>query len=203
MASQSQQEIVCPSCGHNEIEFTESSGESVCTHCGTVLETSSIVSAIQFAETSSGGSSMIGRFVSATCTKPFGSLRGPGHTYSKESREATINNGRRHISQLASQLKLGQHYVDSAHRLFLLAVDKNFIQGRKTSNVVAACLYIVCRREKSPHLLIDFSDALQTNVYTLGSIFLKFSRLINLKLPVGCSWGGRGAEEEGSEKKAQ
>jgi transcription factor IIIB subunit 2 len=63
-------------------------------------------------------------------------------------------------------------------------VSKNFVQGRKTQNVVAACLYIVCRREKSPHLLIDFSDILQTNVYVLGKCFLKFSDLLNLSLPI-------------------
>ncbi len=51
--------------------------------------------------------------------------------------------------------------VDSAHRLYMMAVQRNFVQGRKTFVVVAACLYVVCRREKSDHLLIDFSDSLE------------------------------------------
>lgn len=37
-------------------------------------------------------------------------------------------------------------------------------QGRKTEFVVAACLYIVCRYEKTSHMLLDFADALQVNV---------------------------------------
>ena len=45
-------------------------------------------------------------------------------------------------------------------------------------------MYIICRQEKSPHLLIDFSDALQVNVYRLGHCFLQFIRLLNLKLPI-------------------
>eukprot|EP00957_Ditylum_brightwellii_P061944 4701082-Ditylum_brightwellii.AAC.1 len=49
----------------------------------------------------------------------------------------------------------------SAHRLFTLAVEKNFTQGRRKAPVTAACLYIACRMEKSQHMLIDFSDALQ------------------------------------------
>jgi transcription factor IIIB subunit 2 len=49
---------------------------------------------------------------------------------------------------------------------------------------VATCLYIICRQEKSPHLLIDFSDALQINVYVLGKSFLQFSKVLNLNLPV-------------------
>jgi transcription factor IIIB subunit 2 len=56
--------------------------------------------------------------------------------------------------------------------------------GRRTAHVVAACLYIVCRREKTPHLLIDFSDVLQINLYVLGATFLKFIRLLNLSLPI-------------------
>lgn len=61
-------------------------------------------------------------------------------------------------------------------RLFTLAVQHNFVQGRKTENVCSACLYIVCRREKTPHLLIDFSDLLRTNVFPLGQTFLKLVR---------------------------
>ena len=32
-------------------------------------------------------------------------------------------------------------------------------QGRKTMCVVAVCLYMVCREDNSPHMLIDFSGA--------------------------------------------
>lgn len=67
------------------------------------------------------------------------------------------------MQQLSSSLRLSQHVVDSSHRLFMLAVEHNFIQGRRTLNVIAACLYIVCRRERSEHLLIDFADLLQVS----------------------------------------
>lgn len=50
--------------------------------------------------------------------------------------------------------------------------------------MIAACLYTTCRQEKSQHMLIDFSDALQINVYTLGTCFLKFRRLLGLKLEI-------------------
>lgn len=43
--------------------------------------------------------------------------------------------------------------------------------------MIAACLYVVCRREKLPHMLIDFADVLQTNLYVLGSTFLKFTQV--------------------------
>lgn len=52
-------------------------------------------------------SSVVGQFVSLSSTKAFGTT-GPGFGYSKESRQITIDNGKRLIQQLASQLRLTQ-----------------------------------------------------------------------------------------------
>mmetsp|Transcript_6069 Transcript_6069/g.5411 ORF Transcript_6069/g.5411 Transcript_6069/m.5411 type:complete len:144 (-) Transcript_6069:1088-1519(-) len=69
-------------------------------------------------------------------------------------------------------------------RNYELGHDKNFTQGRPTSHVVAAALYITCRLEKTPHLLIDFSDILQINLYVLGACYLKFVKYLHLELPL-------------------
>jgi transcription factor IIIB subunit 2 len=179
--------IGCPNCGGRNIEHHEASGASVCTDCGVVVEENAIVSSVEFVEGAGGSSSMVGQFVSATSSKAYtggGGGKGGGgrYGYSRDSRETTLANGRRRIQDLASRLRLGTHYVDAAHRLFAIAVEKNFVQGRRTAHVVAACLYMACRQEKSQHMLIDFSDALQVNVFTLGACFLKFRRLLGLKL---------------------
>ncbi len=83
-------------------------------------------------------------------------------------------------------LKLTNHYVESAFRLFNLAVEHNFVQGRKTIHIVAACVYIVCRQERSPVMLIDLSDVLRVNVFDLGRTFMKLYNLLNLNraLPI-------------------
>ena len=91
-----------------------------------------------------------------------------GGDSARESREVSLANARRTISHIASSLKLPLLYIDKAYRLYQLAVQKNYNLGRKQSHTVASCLYIICRQEKSPHLLIDFSDALQINIYVLG-----------------------------------
>ncbi|OEU22712.1 cyclin-like protein [Fragilariopsis cylindrus CCMP1102] len=177
---------VCPNCGSKHIELQGASGASVCTECGVILEENAIVSNVEFVEGQGGASSMVGQFVSATSRKAYtgGGRAGGNYGFSRDSRETTLANGRRKIQEVASRLRLGGHYVDSAHRLFTIAVEKNFVQGRRTIHVVAACLYISCRQEKSQHMLIDFSDALQVNVYTLGTCFLKFRRLLGLKLAI-------------------
>jgi len=185
------QQLLCPNCGSTEIEQHDASGASVCTSCGVVVEENAIVSAVEFVEGAGGASSMVGQFVSATSSKAYTggppgqqAVRGGRYGFSRDSRETTLANGRRRIQEVASRLRLGSHYVDAAHRLFTIAVEKNFVQGRRTTHVVAACLYIACRQEKSQHMLIDFSDALQVNVYTLGTCFLKFRRLLGLKLEI-------------------
>ena len=175
----------CPNCGSTAIEQHDASGNAVCTDCGVVCEENAIVSNVEFVEGTGGASSMVGQFVSATSRKAYtGGRAGGNYGFSRDSRETTLANGRRRIQEVASRLRLGGHYVDAAHRLFTIAVEKNFVQGRRTIHVVAACLYIICRQEKSQHMLIDFSDALQVNVYTLGTCFLKFRRLLGLKLEI-------------------
>lgn len=64
-----------------------------------------------------------------------------------------------------------------------MAYEKNFIQGRITSDVAGVCLYIACRKDKTPHMLIDFSDALKVNLYKLGSIYIDLTQKLYLEVP--------------------
>ncbi|KAG1682491.1 hypothetical protein DVH05_011456 [Phytophthora capsici] len=175
---------ICPTCSCTEIDVVDVSGEAVCVSCGTILEENNIVSSIEFQESGGGAHSVVGQFVSATASKAYGNVGTSGRNYGIESRANTLANGKKKIRQIAGMLRLGDHYVDSAFRLFALALQRNFTHGRKTQTVIAACLYIVCRRERSPHLLIDFSDKLQINVYVLGGVFLKFCKLLQIHLPL-------------------
>lgn len=172
---------LCPNCGSHSIESLGPSGSSVCTDCGIIVEENAIVSSIEFAEGAGGTSTMVGQFVGSNSR---GLNRGGQYGFSRQSRENTLASGKRSIQDVAALLRLGNQFVDAAHRLFTVAVEKNFVQGRKRAHVVAACLYTACRQEKSQHMLIDFSDALQINVYTLGTCFLKFRRLLGLKLEI-------------------
>jgi len=140
-----------------------------------------IVSEVQFSESATGQSSVVGQFVPEN---GLGSYRsGPGYGgFNRDSREITLSNGRRVIQHMAGLLRLNTHHVDVAQRFFQQAVQRNFIQGRRTQTVVAVCLYIVCRKQKTSHMLIDFAEVLQMDVYELGSVFLKFTKLLHIKL---------------------
>ncbi|KFG60641.1 transcription initiation factor TFIIIB, partial [Toxoplasma gondii RUB] len=172
----------CRSCGSTELEANESRGEIICCRCGTVLEDLTLVDGLQFAESSSGGVSMVGQFVSS-CTGAGRGLRA-GVGGGGDSREQTLQRGFNNIQSIAERLRLSsQQHISSAHRLYLMATQRNFTLGRRSVLVASACLYAICRRERTPHLLIDFCDVLRTNVRALGQVFMKLLRVLHLQVP--------------------
>ncbi|KYQ91681.1 TATA box-binding protein-associated factor [Tieghemostelium lacteum] len=159
-------------CGNSSNFDSSGDGSIVCMQCGNVLESSNIVSEVQFTESST----IMGNFVSNKSTR----YRSLG----RDSRELSLENARRKLEEISAPLKIRQHHIESAQRSFELAMEHNFTKGRRTKLVVAACLYSVCRREKTPHLLIDFSEILQVNVFVLANTFLQLIKLLNLRLPI-------------------
>lgn len=194
---------VCLNCRGSNIEYDSSQGNSFCADCGAVLEENAVVSEVTFSELASGASVLQGQFVASekgrvTAPSIFGRRMGPlgGPSASgngsdasasgvvSESREITLANGKRRLAAVAYALGLGEHHVDMAHRWFTLALQHQFTRGRRSNNIIASCLYIVCRLERTPHMLLDFSDILQTSVYSLGGTFLRLIQLLNLELPL-------------------
>ena len=47
--------------------------------------------------------------------------------------------------------------------------------------IAAAAIYIICRQEKHPFMLLDFSDVLSVNVFELGSVFLALCSILRLE----------------------
>ncbi|KDE07061.1 hypothetical protein MVLG_02637 [Microbotryum lychnidis-dioicae p1A1 Lamole] len=172
----------CYSCGKDTLLEVDGA-RTVCTRCGTVLEENAIVSEITFGETGGGAAIVQGSYVGADQTRaraPAGYRNAGGR---QESREQTMINGRRRIQGLAIALHIPERLADAGQRYFNLAVNLNFVQGRRTQYVVAACLYCACRMDKTSHMLIDFSDMLEINVFVLGSTYLKLIKELQLQLP--------------------
>eukprot|EP00842_Homolaphlyctis_polyrhiza_P000607 jgi/Hompol1/1547/HPOL_002737-RA len=179
---------VCRSCGPTTAEIDEKLGHVVCIHCGQVLEENTIVSEVTFSETAKGSAIADGFQLSAHQARAhqrpgsFGLIRTGG----QESREQTILNGHRRIQEVANQpqIRMAERQVQFAQRFFNVAVNHNFTKGRKSGCVVAACLYIVCRMETTAHMLIDFADALSTNVFQIGATFVALCKVAGVqKLP--------------------
>ena len=59
------------------------------------------------------------------------------------------------------RIAINQSQLDIMRSTENLAVQQGFTKGRRVSQVAAACLYVVCRQEGKPFMLIDYSDYLQ------------------------------------------
>ncbi|XP_055086871.1 transcription factor IIIB 90 kDa subunit-like [Periophthalmus magnuspinnatus] len=78
---------------------------------------------------------------------------------------------------------MNQHCVDTAFNFYRMALNKGLTRGRRSLHVAAACIYMVCRTEGTPHMLLDLSDLVQVNVYVLGKTFLTLARELCINAP--------------------
>lgn len=69
--------------------------------------------------------------------------------------------GRDLIQRMSTNLQLNSGHADAAVKYYKMAAQRKFTAGRSSDHVAASCLYIVCREEKSPHMLLDFADLLK------------------------------------------
>ncbi|KAJ3177524.1 dolichol-P-mannose synthesis [Irineochytrium annulatum] len=174
---------VC-TCGSANFDNDAGVGVLVCSDCGQVQEENMIVSEATFTETAKG-SVADGFRVSMDSARAksrggAGKIGGPQFN-SVEARQITIENGYRRISQIGNSMRMTDRQIELAQRYFNLAVVENFTKGRRSNHVAASCLYIICRQEKTSHMLIDFSEMLRANVYHLGACFVKLISVLKLE----------------------
>ncbi|EMG48561.1 TDS4 Transcription factor IIIB 70 kDa subunit [Candida maltosa Xu316] len=177
--SSSKRQRRCKQCGHTlfDVNRYTAAGDVSCTRCGTVIEENPIVSEVQFGESSSGAAMVQGAMVGADQARATFS---GGRQNAMESREQTLSKGKQRIKKLAQVLKISDYIAEAAGEWFRLALTLNFVQGRRSHNVLATCLYVACRKEKTHHMLIDFSSRLQMSVYSLGATFLKMVKALHI-----------------------
>ncbi|ODN81037.1 hypothetical protein, variant 2 [Cryptococcus amylolentus CBS 6039] len=172
----------CPQCGpHGELVTDQSAGNVVCMSCGQIIEEGILVSEVGFAEGSGGRISVQGTFVSNYATGVAGTRGGRGGQQNTENIKA---NGSAKIDEVARKMYLGSGISIGAKRFFSLAVDNKFNRGRKTSYIVASCLYLQCRLKRDARMLIDFSEHLAINVFELGATYLKLRSTLNFTDPM-------------------
>lgn len=82
------------------------------------------------------------------------------------SQRPSVELARRKIYNIARQLEISGDLAELATGIYKLAVTNNAITGARNS-VLCACLYAVCRREKTSHMIYDFSDATKESPYDI------------------------------------
>lgn len=166
--------MLCKSCGKSEFESDPINCYLSCTNCGAVIDDSQITSGVAF-----DSHAVVGTFISSN-GRGLKTAKG----ISRDSHELTLARAQREIQILATNMKLSQRDAEAAFRIYTLAQQRNFVQGRKSIHVIAASLYIVCRQQKSAHLLIDFSDHIGEDLFILGTTYRKLVKLLHLQVPL-------------------
>eukprot|EP00834_Sanchytrium_tribonematis_P005315 NODE_313_length_10011_cov_0.634584.p7 type:complete len:231 gc:universal NODE_313_length_10011_cov_0.634584:2315-3007(+) len=158
----------CTNCSSENILNDQQLGHLVCEDCGHVISENQIVSEIQFVE--SGNTA---RAVGATINET-----------NSSTQQSSLNHAKRTISQIGYPLNLPDSIIETAHRYYKLALINKQTMGRRHIDVCCACIYIACRLNETPILLIDLSDITKSSVFSLGSIFMSLLKAFNLKVPI-------------------
>ncbi|KAH8732272.1 Brf1-like TBP-binding domain-containing protein [Phaeosphaeriaceae sp. PMI808] len=159
----------------NAPSISSDEGLTVCYNCGHVHRENAIVSEVTFGETAGGAAMVEGGFIAENqrhANSMGGTMRGLGGMASREQAEML---GRQEIERLGSSLYVRQAVKDQALSWYKLAMNHNFIQGRRMRNVAAVAIYMAARRQQDNTLmLMDLAEKVQVNVWALGDTYKAF-----------------------------
>ncbi|MEN2495478.1 MAG: transcription factor TFIIIB subunit brf1 [Marteilia pararefringens] len=178
----------CDSCGSSEFVTDSAKGDSVCTQCGTVQTKHSgsfLVSTIDFQEANNGSKQAIGQFVGSDGYFASRHMSGVGlYLSGRESKQMTFSNAKRSIEDIAIPMKLPSHIIDMAFNFYKMCYNRNLTRGRKLRILCAACLYLSCRLELTSHMLVDFSQSIQTDMASILKYFSLVAKSLGIQIPL-------------------
>ena len=158
--------VKCNKCGNSEVDKDESFGHVVCLTCGNVIEDSTIVNETAFGTAADGSAELLGNYVAADAVGQ-GNAEISRHLGYRNHRLVVERKGFKEIERVCGQLG-ARSCVEPAGQYFKRALQNRLTRGRKISYVIGACLYLSCRQQNLPYMLIDFADALDIDVFHLG-----------------------------------
>ena len=167
----------CKKC--ENIQKDQITGMLVCLTCGNVFEDSQIVQTLEF-DTNQNAA---GTFLDLDKPTYYNPVR---NDLSRmiDPTQIRLNKVYKYIIQIAKILTIPDSVVERAKKFYNIAANKKFTKGRKTKQIVGAVLYLACRRDGTKHLLIDFSEVLQINLFVIGSAYLKLVKLLDLEIKI-------------------
>lgn len=159
----------CINCGSMAIQTDTTRGIICCEDCGMIQEENMIINTIQFDTSNSNKISMQGKVVNIE-NKNIGTKYIDSSYYIKTT-----------IKNICSKLCLNSKHSEIAFKWYKLCLANNLSKGKSILYTLSACIYISCRQEATPHLLIDFSNVLRIDMYQIGKIFLKIRNTFGLE----------------------
>ena len=109
-----------------------------------------------------------------------------GRTSGLDSSEETKQRNLTLLRNYQHAFSMSGEATNVAERHLKLAYDYSFTKGRRIEHVIAVCLYMGCKVQKTSHMLIDFADILRVSLLLLAPLILlttNRSMFMNLDLP--------------------
>lgn len=161
-------------------DVADDDGRSVCFNCGTVHEESNIVSEITYGETSSGRAMVHGGTV-GNDQRHANSMGGQTSGINGGEGQTTADRGKSAINWICVKIHENTEspIAVSAQKWYKIALLHSFVQGRGILKVAAATIYLASRkRPGSAVLLMDLAEAIQVNVWSLGTVYRSLCQVL-------------------------
>lgn len=191
----------CTDCkAYTPIVFDHTTGDTICSECGLVLESHSIDETSEwrtFADESrdkdpnrvgapldpllcGGGLGTVITKIGASCDSSFSSSRVINQWQKvAQNPDASLINKFKRIGDMADTLGLKETIKNHAKELYKKVTDQNACRGRNLSPIMAACLYYACQEEGYPRTMKEIAKgATMKDVY-------RAKRLVREKLGIG------------------
>ena len=202
-----EKKLVCPECGSTEFYHDPKTGETVCAHCGLVIEDNMIDTTQDWRAFDSeqkekrartgaplthkrhdkGLSTEIGKGVTELFRVPakkrsqfFRIRKWQKRLLTSKDRNLSFALGE--LERLVSYLGLPKTLHEEAAQLYEKALEKGFIRGRSIESIIAAIVYSLCREYGSPRTLTEISQASGIEKRELGRTYRYISRKMGIKI---------------------
>ena len=169
----------CKKC--ENIHKDPDTGMMICLTCGTVHEESQIVvDALEFDDNQNAA----GTFLDLNKQTNYYPGRRNILNQMNDSNKRNTKKAMETIEETARKLTIKEDVVRKAKKFYMVASNKKFTQGRETDLMVGAVLYLACRcDENNKYLLIDFSEVLKINLFSIGTLYIKLLKLLDCEIP--------------------
>lgn len=78
--------------------------------------------------------------------------------------------------------------IETAFSFYKLTFTQGMLRGYKVKVTDGAVLYLTCRLEATPHMIVDFGDILRVNIFEIGRLYHKLNTKLHLTLPMIDPW---------------
>lgn len=99
-----------------------------------------------------------------------------------ESKDRNLSFALSELQRLVSFLGLPRSVHEEVARKYEKAVDMGLVRGRSIESVIAALLYAVCRKMKTPRILEEITEASGVEKREVGKTYRYVARRLNMRI---------------------